>query len=93
MRSRSFSMTDCPNAEVRDLLPDLLHDRLDEATRMRVEAHLRACEECRGELALLRSLRAAAVPYPSARGVPEHCSRLWREDKLRKPPCMNRAVS
>ena len=56
-------MTDCPNAELRDLLPDLLHDRLDGATRTRVEAHLRGCEECRGELALLRSLRAVA-PTP-----------------------------
>lgn len=56
-------MTDCPNAEGRDLLPDLLNDRLDGAARARVEAHLRTCEECRGEMELLRNLRAAA-PAP-----------------------------
>lgn len=49
-------MTDCPNAAVRDLLPDVLHDRLDEATRAMVEAHVDDCAECREELALLRGM-------------------------------------
>ncbi len=57
-------MTDCPNAEIRDLLPDLLHERLDGASRERVEAHLRECADCRQELELLRRLRDAA-PAPS----------------------------
>lgn len=56
-------MTECSNAEIRDLLPDLLHGRLDGAARNRAEAHLRDCAECRRELALLGSLRAAA-PSP-----------------------------
>lgn len=56
-------MTDCPNAEVRDLLPDLLHGRLEGDARARVEAHLRTCADCREELDLLRSLRDAA-PAP-----------------------------
>lgn len=50
-------MSDCPNGELRDLLPELLHDRLPPAERQRAEAHLRVCAECREELALLRSLR------------------------------------
>ncbi|MEP6621005.1 MAG: zf-HC2 domain-containing protein [bacterium] len=49
-------MTDCPNADVRDLLPDLLHERLDEAMRAKVEAHVDGCEDCAAELALLREL-------------------------------------
>ena len=32
-------MTDCPNAEIRDLLPDLVHGRLDAAARADVERH------------------------------------------------------
>src|SRR5262249_22873878 len=52
-------MSDCPNAEVRDLLPDLLHDRLDAHTRARVVAHVDGCADCRSELELLRSLRGS----------------------------------
>jgi hypothetical protein len=51
-------MNDCPNADMRDLLPDLVHGRLDRATRALVEAHVGSCADCRTELALLRDLRA-----------------------------------
>ena len=47
-------MIDCPNSEIRDLLPDLLHGSLSSADRVRVEAHLAACDACSQELALLR---------------------------------------
>lgn len=53
-------MSDCPNAEIRDQLPDLLHGHLDAASRARVESHVRECAECRRELELLRELRASA---------------------------------
>mgnify|MGYP001149706736 CR=1 FL=1 len=33
-------MNDCPNAEMRDLLPDLLHDRLPVDVRGEVTAHV-----------------------------------------------------
>jgi hypothetical protein len=56
-------MTDCPNADIRDLLPDLLHGRLENGDRATVEAHLRDCADCRTELELLRGLRGAA-PAP-----------------------------
>ncbi len=58
-------MTDCPNGDVRDLLPDLLHDRLAPAVRRQVEAHVRDCVDCRDELALLRSMRAALRRAPA----------------------------
>jgi anti-sigma factor RsiW len=52
-------MTDCPNAEVRDLLPDLLHERLDASARALVTAHVAQCTECRAELTMLREARIA----------------------------------
>ena len=36
-------MNDCPNAEIRDRLPDLLHDRLDPSARAAVTAHVATC--------------------------------------------------
>lgn len=64
-------MTDCPNGEMRDKLPDLLHDRLAPAERREVEAHLASCSECRAELALLAELRASLhrVPAVSAEKI------------------------
>ena len=58
-------MTDCPNADVRDLLPDLLHGRLDAGTRARVEAHVSTCAECAAELSVLRSLRDTMHDVPA----------------------------
>jgi anti-sigma factor RsiW len=58
-------MNDCPNAEFRDRLPDLLHERLDALERAAVTAHLESCADCRAELALLAQLRQtllAAAP-------------------------------
>lgn len=52
-------MIDCPNAEIRDRLPDLLHERLDKSTRAAVMVHVDQCADCRAELALLREARVA----------------------------------
>ena len=59
-------MRDCDNAKMRDLLPDLLHDRLTVDVRAEVEAHLVSCADCRAELALLRGVQAAVA----GRGTP-----------------------
>jgi hypothetical protein len=58
-------MNDCVNAEIRDQLPDLVHDRLGAAERAVVLAHVESCIDCRDELQLLRDARAMY-----ARGVP-----------------------
>lgn len=58
-------MTDCSNGELRDLLPDFLHGQLAPLARERVEAHLRGCDECRAELALLGSLRRTLSHAPA----------------------------
>jgi anti-sigma factor RsiW len=58
-------MNDCGNAEIRDQLPDLLHDRLDAGARAAALAHVDACADCRDELQLLRALKGTL-----GRGVP-----------------------
>jgi anti-sigma factor RsiW len=58
-------MTDCPNGDIRDLLPDLLHGRLSAAERAEVDAHLRGCADCRDELELLRGMRSALRSAPA----------------------------
>jgi anti-sigma factor RsiW len=74
-------MIDCPNAEIRDRLPDFVHGQLDAEARAAVAAHAAGCAACAAELALLRELRAtlragpavdvarivAALPAPTAR--------------------------
>jgi len=52
-------MNDCTNAEIRDRLPELLHERLNDGVRAQVMAHLADCVDCRDELALLAEVRAA----------------------------------
>lgn len=51
-------MTDCPTIEMRELLPDYLHDALTAPMRQRVEEHLATCAICAEELAVLRTARA-----------------------------------
>ena len=53
---------DCGNAEMRDRLPDLLHERLPATLRAEVHRHLNQCADCREELALLQRVRAASIP-------------------------------
>jgi anti-sigma factor RsiW len=78
-------MNDCPNAEMRDLLPDLLHDRLTASVRAAVTAHVAGCADCREELALIRSLQAVvAVKAP-------HVDVSYVVNALPKPP--QRAVT
>ena len=62
-------MTDCSSAEMRDRLPDLLHERLDPSARAAVMAHVADCQDCDLELALLREARVAICirPLPKLR--------------------------
>jgi hypothetical protein len=54
-------MAKCTNAALKDLLPDLLHDRLTAAVRVEVEAHVNACDDCRSELRILRQVVAVSA--------------------------------
>ena len=83
-------MSDCPDSEMRDLLPELLHDRLPADQRARVEAHVASCAACRAEKEILAAMRAAIVtprvdtvrvagavsPYESRRRIAR--SSAWR---------------
>ncbi|HSQ28236.1 MAG TPA: zf-HC2 domain-containing protein [Gemmatimonadaceae bacterium] len=51
-------MNDCQNAEIRDQLPDFLHDRLGATERAAMVVHVESCADCREELELLRAARA-----------------------------------
>ena len=58
-------MIDCPNGDVRDVLPDFVNERLGAQARADVERHLEACAACRDEVQLLRDLRATLRRAPS----------------------------
>jgi anti-sigma factor RsiW len=58
-------MNSCMEIETREMLPDLLHGRLDGIARARVEKHVAGCEECREELEVLRTVKAAAIFAPT----------------------------
>ncbi len=57
-------MTECDNAEMRDLLPDLVNDLLSVGERDRVQAHVVSCDACSDEVVLLRAMRAARPLAP-----------------------------
>ena len=73
-------MNDCGNAEIRDRLPDLLHDQLDARARAVVMAHVEGCVDCRAELELLRGIREALVGHTPGVDV------NWVAAALPKPP-------
>ncbi len=57
-------MSDCPNGDIRDELPDFLHGQLATSRRAVVAAHLASCAACARELALLRELRGVMHAGP-----------------------------
>lgn len=58
-------MNECNESDVREMLPDLLHRTLRGEDRERVEFHLATCDSCREELAVLRTVKSAAVFAPA----------------------------
>jgi anti-sigma factor RsiW len=59
-------MTDCPNAETRDRLPDLVNGSLDGGARAIVERHVAGCSDCAAEVELLRRVRRVLAPTAPA---------------------------
>lgn len=81
-------MTDCTNGELRDLLPLLAHDALEARDAARVRQHLAACAECRAELALLATARAAfdaATPAISTAAIAAGVQRATRPGGVQRP--------
>jgi len=58
-------MNKCTEIEIQEMLPDVLHGSLDGRERARLEAHLLTCESCRGDLDVLRAVKAAAIFAPA----------------------------
>jgi anti-sigma factor RsiW len=58
-------MIDCPKGEIRDQLPDFLHDQLSTRARAVVSAHVAGCAACAAELSLLRELRGTLRAAPT----------------------------
>ena len=86
-------MSDCPNVEIRELLPDYLSGTLAAPRRVDVEGHVAGCQDCQDELAVLRLVReayaesapavnvgaiAAALPRPSVKPVIKPAMKSWR---------------
>jgi anti-sigma factor RsiW len=57
-------MTDCPNVEMREQLPDYLNGTLPASERAELEAHLRGCADCAAELETIRLVREVFQPAP-----------------------------
>jgi Putative zinc-finger len=58
-------MNKCIEVDIQEMLPDLLHGKLDARARARVEAHVASCEDCTEELEVLRTVKSAAVFIPA----------------------------
>src|SRR4029077_10424219 len=58
-------MNKCINSDIQEMLPDLLHGALADDARKRVEAHIATCESCQEDLAVLRTVKSAAIFAPS----------------------------
>ena len=57
-------MTDCPRADIRDMLPDWVHGTLDASSRALVSAHVAQCADCAAESDLLRAARVVLARAP-----------------------------
>ena len=58
-------MADCPNVEIRELLPERAGGALSAADMARVDAHLGSCELCTAELLLIQAARRALRISPT----------------------------
>jgi anti-sigma factor RsiW len=54
-------MLDCPNAEIRDRLPEFVAGSLDPSELADVRSHLETCSACREEVALIQGVRALVI--------------------------------
>lgn len=54
-------MTECPDALMRDQLPEYVHGTLSAEAAARADRHLEVCASCREDVVLLKSVRAMAA--------------------------------
>jgi anti-sigma factor RsiW len=58
-------MTKCTELDMNEMLPDLLHGKLDADATARVKTHIASCVQCTEELEVLRTVKSAAVFIPA----------------------------
>ena len=76
-------MSECTNLEMRELLPDFVRGALSGPSSVKLEDHLAACADCRGELRFLRDARAVLSPIPSV-DVPRIVAAIGRSSATRR---------
>ena len=54
----------CSNITIKDLIPAYVEEGVLHPDRLRIEEHLRSCEDCRAEFSLLLALADEPVPDP-----------------------------
>jgi anti-sigma factor RsiW len=74
----------CKDKKIKELLPAYLEQGLDRAEVIRTEAHLKACEDCRAELVLLRAMVDETVPDPGRAFWAEMPVRIYRQVQKQK---------
>jgi hypothetical protein len=76
-------MRDCANGDMRDLLPDWVHGRLDADRARLVAAHVADCGDCAEEVALLRDLASSLTAATPAVNVAAIVAALPKPPKAR----------
>lgn len=85
-------MSDCPNVEIRELLPEYLNGTLSARRHEEVREHVTACDDCAREMALLQlvreayvestpSVNVAAIVAALPRRTSRPASRSWRRSQ------------
>lgn len=78
-------MSDCPNVEIRELLPDYLSGTLSASRRAEVASHVASCSDCADEMAMLRLVREAWTAATPAVDVGAIVAALPRPRKASRP--------
>lgn len=78
-------MIDCPNEEIRDLLPDLANESLESSVRVLVIAHIAECAACAAEIEIIRSTRLLIVNSTPRVNVAAIVSALPHPGSLARP--------
>ena len=76
----------CNNKYIKEMLPAYLEEGLEPDEKLRMKSHLKACEDCRAELALLRMMAEEPVPDPGGafwQTMPERVFRSVQQEKKR----------
>ncbi|MBI2796028.1 MAG: zf-HC2 domain-containing protein [Gemmatimonadetes bacterium] len=81
-------MRDCPNAMMRDQLPEYVHGRLDAVARAAVDSHLASCADCAAEVDLLRWISGAVTEAMGERSPQVNADRVMAALRRARRPRM-----